>query len=65
MEHLVKRWELAGLSGLNGEAAAAQEYLIKLPNRIRSLSERAAARKAKAKQQKANFSWVFGREVLL
>jgi acyl-[acyl-carrier-protein] desaturase len=45
----------------------AQEYLVKLPDRIRKLSERAAARKAKTKalNPTAKFSWVFNREVAL
>lgn len=43
----------------------AQEYLVKLPNRIRKLSERAAARKAKNKGATAQFSWIFNRQVEL
>ncbi|MEW5300088.1 MAG: hypothetical protein WDW36_003044 [Sanguina aurantia] len=50
-------------------AAAAQEYLVKLPERILKLAERAGARKvAKAKTANAThatFSWIFGREVSL
>lgn len=42
MEHLIKRWEVADRVGLSPEAAEEQEYLCKLPDRIRKLSERAA-----------------------
>jgi hypothetical protein len=42
MEHLVKRWEVADRTGLSGEAAKEQEYLVGLPSRIRKLSERVA-----------------------
>lgn len=65
MEHLIKRWTIAERSFDSGEAAEAQEYLIKLPDRIRKLSERAAARRAKATHPKSNFSWVFDRPVQL
>ncbi|KAG2491318.1 hypothetical protein HYH03_010324 [Edaphochlamys debaryana] len=65
VEYLVGRWNVPELTGLNGEAAAAQEYVIKLPNRIRKLAEKAQARKGKAKVHNQAFSWVFDREVLL
>lgn len=41
MEHLCKRWDVANRTGLSGDAAAAQEYVMKLPNRIRKLAEKA------------------------
>lgn len=65
MEHLIKRWRVAEREGLGGEAAAGQEYLVKLPARIRKLSERAAARRSKAPTQHAEFSWVYDRPVQL
>ncbi len=36
---------------------------MKLPARFRKLSERAAARKAKANPVRVQFSWIFNREV--
>jgi acyl-[acyl-carrier-protein] desaturase len=50
---------------VGGDAAEAQEYLAKLPDRIRKLAERSAARKgkAKAKPVRVQFSWVFNREL--
>lgn len=65
MEHLIKRWTIADRSFDLGEAAEAQEYLVKLPDRIRKLSERAAARRAKASHPVSSFSWVFDRPVQL
>jgi len=63
VEYLVKKWKVADRSGLNGEAAEAQEYVMKLPDRIRKLAERAGARKKKGAT--AKFSWVFEREVVM
>lgn len=65
MEHLIKRWTIGDRSFQAGEAAEAQDFLVKLPERIRKLSERAAARRAKAAHPSANFSWVFDRPVQL
>ena len=62
MEHLVERWEVPTRL-VTGEAAAAQEYLCKLPERFRKLAERAATRKAKVAKSNVNFSWIFKKEV--
>lgn len=68
MEHLIKRWEIEDRN-LSGDAAKAQEYVCKLPTRIRRLAERAGDRKKKAATAagiaSAEFSWVFNREVKL
>ena len=61
MEHLIARWEVPKRAGLSGEAAEAQEYLVKLPDRIRKLTERANARKKKGAS--ASFSWIFNRSI--
>jgi hypothetical protein len=37
-----RSWDVANRTGLSGDAASAQEYLVKLPNRIRRLAEKAA-----------------------
>lgn len=62
MEHLIQRWEVPSIK-VSGEAAEAQEYLCKLPERIRKLAERASARKAKAKKEPVAFSWIFNQEL--
>ncbi|KAL6753176.1 stearoyl-ACP-desaturase [Haematococcus lacustris] len=63
MQHLITRWRIAERQGLSGEAAEAQEYLVKLPDRIRKLAERSQVRKKTGLT--ANFSWIFNREVVL
>ena len=49
--------------GLSGEAAEAQEYLMKQPARIRRLADFAAAKAKKKEAQEEAFSWIFGRKV--
>ena len=63
MEFLVKKWRVAERSFEGGDAAEAQDYLVRMPDRVRKLAERAAARKAKGKSVQAQFSWIFNREV--
>lgn len=69
MEHLIRRWDVANVKDLNPEGAAAQEYLLKLPTRVRKLADRAAARASqKVKDEgriKAKFSWIYDRPVEL
>eukprot|EP00882_Tetradesmus_deserticola_P000899 GHRQ01000976.1.p1 GENE.GHRQ01000976.1~~GHRQ01000976.1.p1 ORF type:complete len:396 (+),score=153.60 GHRQ01000976.1:1140-2327(+) len=64
-EHLAKRWRLADRGDLTGEACEAAEYLTKMPDRIRKLTERSMARKQKSKGQTSPFAWVFDRPVEL
>jgi len=64
MEHLIDRWEVNGRA-VTGEAAEAQEYLMKLPTRIRKLSDRAAARKAKGPKNDVSFSWIFDQKLAI
>lgn len=63
MDHLNKRWDIANITGLNGEAAAAQEYLMKQPPRIRKLVAFAEKRAAKKGPVKETFSWIHDRPV--
>ena len=64
MEHLVDRWEVSSQK-VTGEAAQAQEYLMKLPDRFRKLAERAATRKAKVARKPVAFSWIFNNELTI
>lgn len=59
MEHLVGYWGVAGMTGLTPEAAEAQEFIVALPARYRSLAEKATPRVAA--QPKVPFSWIFNR----
>lgn len=36
-----QKWKIPERQGLSGEAAEAQEYIMRLPDRIRKLAERA------------------------
>lgn len=65
MEHLIKRWAIADRTGLTGEAAKEQEYLVALPGRVRKLSERMYARRRKAAVNEGKFSWIYDRPVSL
>jgi len=71
MEHLIKRWDIEKRA-LSGEAAEAQDYVCRLPTRVRRLAERSTARKKKnmlaekaGQAGQAQFSWLFNREVNL
>lgn len=65
MEHLVKKWRVEERVGLSSEAQKAQDFLCKLPPRIRKLAERDQSIKAKRGPRTAQFSWIFNREVQL
>ncbi|KAF7096852.1 hypothetical protein CFC21_098742 [Triticum aestivum] len=63
LEFLVKRWNVAGLTGLSGEGRRAQDYLCSLGPRFRKLVERA---QGSGKQLPVvPFSWIYGRKVQL
>ena len=65
MEHLVKRWNVGSIGGMTSEGDRAQEYVAKLPGRIRKLAERAQTKAKKETRKTKQFSWVFNREVAL
>lgn len=63
LEFLVGRWKVEKLTGLSAEGKKAQDYVCRLPPRIRKLEERAQGR---AKQGPIiPFSWIFDRQVQL
>lgn len=65
IDHLNTRWAINDMQ-FTGDAAKGQEYVMKLPDRVRKLSERAKARAVKAgegKPKMAKFSWIHNREV--
>ncbi len=61
VEHLVRKWNVEQLTGLNGEAAEAQDYLCRLSARYAKLAERNQRRQSKVEPRQ--FSWIFNREV--
>ncbi|GLC41789.1 hypothetical protein PLESTM_001239700 [Pleodorina starrii] len=69
VEHLVKKWDIANLQVVTGEAAEAQAFLMKHSERIRRLAdiqmERRLRDRKRGKTRTAAFSWIFKREVAL
>jgi acyl-[acyl-carrier-protein] desaturase len=63
MEHLIRRWDVPNVTGLNAEAMQAQEYLCNLPQRFRKLAERREKRKVAGSRLNVKFSWLHDREV--
>ena len=63
LEHLISRWELEGMTGLSSEAQEAQEYVCKLPPRIRRLADRTLMRKEKSQKREVPFSWIYDRTI--
>ena len=63
MEHLIRRWDVEHATGLNSEAAEAQEYLCNLPQRFRKLAERREKKKTTGTRLNVKFSWLYDREL--
>ncbi|MBI4323352.1 MAG: acyl-ACP desaturase [Candidatus Omnitrophica bacterium] len=61
IEHLVEYWNVAGLSGMSGESAAAQDYLCALGAHYRRFAERIEGRSAR--HPRSPLSWIFDRPV--
>jgi acyl-[acyl-carrier-protein] desaturase len=65
VEHFVRRWRVAELTGLSGEGRRAQEYVCGLPPKIRRMAELAHQRAARSESRTVQFSWIFDRSVTL
>ncbi|KAJ9178282.1 hypothetical protein P3X46_010179 [Hevea brasiliensis] len=63
LEFLVGIWKVDKLTGLSAEGQKAQDYVCRLPPRIRRLEERAQVRAKEAAT--IPFSWIFDRKVKL
>ena len=61
IKHLVEYWNVAGLSGISGEGAAAQDYLCTVGTHYQRFAERIEGRFLR--QPRAPLSWVFDRPV--
>lgn len=55
MDHLLKTWDIANLTGLGDKAEAAQQYLCSLPDRYRKVAERFGNR---IQEVDYKFSWL-------
>lgn len=65
IKHLVKKWDLENLTGLDGDAEKDREYLCKLPERYRKLAERSMNKAKKVTEDEIpirSFNWIYGRE---
>jgi acyl-[acyl-carrier-protein] desaturase len=56
---LVREWKIAGLTGISGASARAQDYLCTLSDRYRQLAERIKFSGVE------KFSWIYDREIVL
>jgi len=56
---LVHEWNIAGLTGISGVSAKAQDYLCRLSERYQKLSERMNISGVE------KFSWIYDREIVL
>jgi acyl-[acyl-carrier-protein] desaturase len=65
MQHLIDRWNIANLQGLNEQGVKDQEYLLSLPDRFLKLAERKKVRKASAVREKVLFSWISNRSIVV
>ncbi|KAJ0972107.1 hypothetical protein J5N97_020066 [Dioscorea zingiberensis] len=67
LEFLVGKWKLDSIEGLSAAGRRAQDFVCRLPARIRKMQERAdeRAKVAAAAPQRVKFSWIFNKEVLL
>jgi len=53
MQKLIKKWDIGNITNLNEEAEKARDYLMKLPERMRKISER-----IKIPETSRTFTWV-------
>ncbi|XP_066387289.1 stearoyl-[acyl-carrier-protein] 9-desaturase 1, chloroplastic-like [Miscanthus floridulus] len=66
VKFFVDRWGVKELGpGLTGEGRQAQDYLCRLPERVRKMAELDARRRQQPQPRQAPFSWVFDRQVEL
>ena len=61
IDHLINRWNLESIAGLNSEASEGQDYLCNLSKRYRKLADRIGKRIKE--YQPIPFSWIFDRAV--
>eukprot|EP00887_Chlorella_sp_A99_P004594 scaffold4.g4594.t1 len=61
IEHLIERWNIKSLQGLNEKGRAAQEFVCALPDKVRRLAEIKEVRKAKGPSANVKFDWLYDR----
>jgi len=65
IEYLLKRWKVETIKCTSEDGQRAQDYVCKLPNRLRRLMERAEKRMKKGNKTEVQFSWVYDRPVFV
>lgn len=64
MDHLITRWDVPNLKGLDDQGVRDQEFLLSLPERFTKLAERKSTRKkSKRARDRVKFSWIFNRDI--
>lgn len=65
MQHLITRWDVANLNGLDDQGVKDQEFLLSLPERFTKLAERKSMRKQskRSTDRRVKFSWIFNRDI--
>lgn len=62
-ENLIRKWEIETLTNLAPEAAEAQDYLCRLPQRYTKLAER--GQRHPPQVEPMEFSWIYDRSITL
>ncbi|XP_051152102.1 stearoyl-[acyl-carrier-protein] 9-desaturase 6, chloroplastic-like [Andrographis paniculata] len=66
LDFFIKRWRLEKLHGLNGEARREQEFVCRLPDRLRKFNDQVGERaKRQLQEHKLKFSWIFNKYVTI
>jgi len=65
IEYLIKRWDVETIKCVSAKGQEAQDYVCKLPNRLRRLAQRAEKRAKTGRKEPVKFSWIYDREVLV
>ncbi|KAL6642606.1 hypothetical protein ACP70R_020787 [Stipagrostis hirtigluma subsp. patula] len=66
IDFFVDRWAVADLgAGLTAEGRRAQDYVCRLPERVRKMEQLDARRRQRPEPSRVPFSWVFDRQVEL
>ena len=62
INHLVKRWDLENVEGLNAKGEADRDFVCNLGPRYKKLAERAENRNKDKEIELQPFSWIYGRK---
>jgi acyl-[acyl-carrier-protein] desaturase len=65
IEYLIQRWDVTSIKCVSAKAQEAQDYVCKLPNRLRRLAQRAEKRAKSGRKESVQFSWIYDRELLV